>query len=74
MERYWQKISGHQVSTPFQTSLKPEKNTSSDIYATTGRARMLVDDDGKLTPITHFIDVDGFFGLLNDLTEKLRRR
>jgi uncharacterized radical SAM superfamily Fe-S cluster-containing enzyme len=32
---------------------------------------VFVDDDGKLTPITHFIDVDGFFGLLNDLTEKV---
>ncbi|NPV49579.1 MAG: radical SAM protein [Candidatus Methanofastidiosum sp.] len=32
---------------------------------------VFVDDEGKLTPITHFIDVDGFFGLLKDLTEKV---
>ncbi|HII94591.1 MAG TPA: radical SAM protein [Candidatus Methanofastidiosum sp.] len=32
---------------------------------------VFIDDDGKITPITHFIDVDGFFGMLDDLTEKV---
>jgi len=36
-----------------------------------GVATYVFIDDGKLTPITHFIDVEGFFGLLNDLTEKV---
>ncbi|HNZ87925.1 MAG TPA: radical SAM protein [Methanofastidiosum sp.] len=32
---------------------------------------VFIDDSGKITPITHFIDVDGFLGLLDDLTEKV---
>ena len=32
---------------------------------------VFIDDNGGITPITHFIDVDGFFGLLDDLTEKV---
>ncbi|HOC77903.1 MAG TPA: radical SAM protein [Methanofastidiosum sp.] len=32
---------------------------------------VFVDDKGKITPITRFIDVDGFLGLLDQLTEKV---
>ena len=32
---------------------------------------VFVDDKGRLTPITRFLDVDGFFQLLDGLTEKV---
>ncbi len=32
---------------------------------------VFLDDEGKMVPITHFVDVEGFFSLLDDMTEKI---